>query len=205
MQITAQTCDETADTAAYLDGELDARAQVEFERHVKVCEACAANLAAQRRVLCAMSLFVEHERGLPLPKDFARIVTAHAHTDMRGARGRGERRLALRWTLLLGGTCVLLLAQSAIFSTWELTTAKDAARNSFKIFNSVVGFAWHGVQDACAGVLLLLRGVDNFALGRVSSGATSLLCVLFLISVVMLLWLVRDYHAINFSDGKRFR
>ena len=79
--------------AAYLDGEMSDSASALFERHAKECAACADALVMQRRLLLALgAAFGSQRKEIPMPTDFARIVTARAQTDMRGVRRKTERR-----------------------------------------------------------------------------------------------------------------
>ncbi|HEV2765365.1 MAG TPA: zf-HC2 domain-containing protein, partial [Pyrinomonadaceae bacterium] len=98
------------DVAAYLDCELAPADSRQFEEHVRSCAACAAALNEQKRLLRLLDVTLSHpslEEDLALPKDFARVVTAHAQTDMSGVRAAPERRRAL---LLCAGLAALALA-----------------------------------------------------------------------------------------------
>src|ERR1700730_4227914 len=95
----------TEQIAAYLDGELDGNSSTLLEEHLKECARCTAELTEQRQLLCAFDSALGQSGELPLPKDFARIVAAHAESDMSGVRERAEHKRALRY-------CVLLAAAS---------------------------------------------------------------------------------------------
>src|SRR3982074_3835795 len=87
--------------AAYLDGELDGASSTVLENHLKECSRCAAELTEQRQLLCAFNSALGQSGALPLPKDFAQIVAAHAESDMSGMRGRAEHKRALKYCVLL--------------------------------------------------------------------------------------------------------
>ncbi|MBV9211845.1 MAG: zf-HC2 domain-containing protein, partial [Acidobacteria bacterium] len=93
-------CCRSEEIAAYLDGELDARAVEIFEEHLKACRDCSQELQDQRRLLCALDFALsEHEPALALPQNFAEVVATNAESDMSGVRLRSEHRRALRWCI----------------------------------------------------------------------------------------------------------
>ncbi|HEX8852022.1 MAG TPA: zf-HC2 domain-containing protein, partial [Pyrinomonadaceae bacterium] len=92
------SCRRAETAAAYLDGELDAAEALLFESHLRECSVCAAALLEQRRLLCLLdtAFAAREEACAALPKDFARVVTARAQTDMSGLRSKSEHRTALK-------------------------------------------------------------------------------------------------------------
>src|SRR5438445_209450 len=80
--------------AAYLDGELDDETGAQLESHLKECPLCKAELTEQRRLLCALDSALSRNSAVALPKDFVRVVAAHAESDMRGIREPREHRRA---------------------------------------------------------------------------------------------------------------
>ena len=89
------------DVAAYLDGEMSGSAVENFEEHLKVCADCAAELRAQRQLLCTLDVAFGESRSFKLPSDFTRVVAAHAESDLSGMRKKGERRRALQLCAVL--------------------------------------------------------------------------------------------------------
>jgi anti-sigma factor RsiW len=142
------------DVAAYLDGELDEPARSGFEGHVKECSACAARLHEQRRLLCALDFALSDDPALALPKNFAQIVAANAQSDMRGMRQRSEHRRALRLCLALAALSFALLG-GASASRAVLAPLGQSAR----AVASVLGFAWHALYGAGAGLAVISRSV----------------------------------------------
>ncbi|MBC7932944.1 MAG: zf-HC2 domain-containing protein, partial [Rubrivivax sp.] len=108
-------CPQTTLTAAYLDGELNARAAEEFERHHAACPACSTTLLEQRRLLCLLDAAFDEtfEKGVALPEGFTRELRARAQNDMSGVRTKGERRRALKICLALGAAAFALLGFAA--------------------------------------------------------------------------------------------
>src|SRR5215510_867189 len=98
---------------AYVDGELDSAAQAVFERHAETCESCRADLRAHRLLICELDAAMAEPSYKKPPRDFARIIAAHAETDMRGVRTWQEHRQALRLILLLAIASFSLLGVSA--------------------------------------------------------------------------------------------
>src|ERR1051325_7984738 len=91
-------CTRTELTAAFLDGELDAAASEEFERHARACHVCSAALLEQRRLLCLLDTAFDETFGrrVKLPEDFTRKLRARAQNDLSGVRARSERRRAFK-------------------------------------------------------------------------------------------------------------
>ena len=95
METSTQNCQSenvAAQVAAYLDSQLDPSALDRFESHLETCQRCRAELSAQRQFLCELDSALSPLEELPIPEDFARIVSACAESDMRGVRQGGERR-----------------------------------------------------------------------------------------------------------------
>src|SRR5215212_8395803 len=95
LAVNNPTCGSN-EVAAYLDGELGTGALLAFEEHLKQCRSCAEKLEEQRRLLRTLDMAFSEEKTLRLPADFARVVTAHAQTDMSGVREKQERGRALQ-------------------------------------------------------------------------------------------------------------
>ena len=87
-------CTRTELTAAFLDGELDAAASEEFERHARVCAVCYAALLEQKRLLCLLDTAFDDTFGkrVKLPEDFTRKLRARAQNDLSGVRAREAMR-----------------------------------------------------------------------------------------------------------------
>lgn len=185
-----ERCARADSTGAYLDGEMDANGSAAFESHAKECPCCSAALREQRRLLCLLdNAFHPHaiEKRIELPKDFARVVTAHAQNDMCGLRSRAERAFSLKLSLILAASAALLLAASASDNVFAESAALARAAAS------IVEMLGHALYDAGTGAVVILRALG----GRFVAGPqplTALYTVLFGGALLLLLRMIRSYH-----------
>jgi anti-sigma factor RsiW len=184
---TGPQCPQTTLTAAYLDGELDATASEEFERHAKTCPACSASLLEQRRLLCLLGTAFDESFGknVALPRDFTRRVRARAHADMSGLRHARERRLALKICVALAAAAFALLG----FAAFDAVVAPvvDAARAGV----GALGVAGRAAADAGAGAGVVARA---FGLRLGDSPLALVPWAVVFVALVLLLRLVVAYH-----------
>ena len=187
----AANCPRAESVAAYLDGEMDAPPAALFETHVKECQSCAGALREQRRLLClldnAFGARAGDGREVNLPSDFARVVTAHARTDMCGVRSRAERAFSVKLSLVLAALTALLLGASA--GDTVLGPAAALARTAA----GVAGMLGHALLDAVTALLVILRALG----GRLVAGpppVAALYCLLFAGASLLLLRLIKGYH-----------
>lgn len=175
------------EVAAYLDGELRDGALVAFEEHLKECRSCSEKLAEQRRLLCTLDMAFGEEKALTLPVDFARVVTAHAQTDMSGVRAKCERTRALRLCLALGLFSFALLGSAAL---------TDSVLEPLRMFGWLAGagvrFLWRAIYDAGAGLVVIMRITARFTFESHPLGVLSYL--LLAGALYLLLRLIRSYH-----------
>lgn len=185
MEISIHHCQDevAAHVAAYLDGQLDVSAITQFEAHVERCEPCRIELNAQRQFLCTLDSTLSGPQQLPIPKDFARIVSARAESDMRGVRHSGERRLALLVSIALGVTALALLGATAENSL--LLRARSLINKVF----GVASLLWTALHDAFVGLSVISRMVLP------QSPLTSLAALVVLaFAVASLSHLIISYH-----------
>lgn len=188
-------CRRSAETAAYLDGELDAQALVLFEAHLKECRSCVVELQEQRRLLCALDFALgADDPCVDLPRDFARNVAANAESDMSGVRKRVEHASALRLCFGLSIAIFTLLGGATLYATVS-TPIKAFARSC----TMVLGFVWNALYDAGVGAAVILR-----ALGRrliFESHPISLMALLlFAIAIALLPRLIARYHRAHVTE-----
>ena len=190
MDISEHICqgeDIPSRVASYLDGQLDITATSHFEAHLEACQPCRAELNAQRQFLCALDSALATPKELFIPKDFARIVSARAESDMRGVRTGGERRRALFVCLGLGLLAFVLLGATA--GTSLLLSAG-------LLLNKVLGvlsLLWTTSHDALVGVTIISRVVVRMFLPE--SPLKNLAVVgLLLFAVASLSHLIISYH-----------
>ena len=188
-------CRRGAETAAYLDGELDAYALLRFEEHLQECRTCTEEVREQRRLLCALNLaLAADDPGVELPRDFAQIVATNAESDMSGVRKRSEHGRALRFCFVLAIAAFMLLGGATLFSAVSIP-AKAFARSSV----SILGFVWNALYDAGVGAAVILR-----PLGRrlvFESHPVGLIAVLlFAFAIAMLPRLIVRYHRAQITE-----
>ena len=56
--------------AAYLDGDLDPRAEIDLERHLAVCAECLTELNEQKRILSALDFALDDHELIKIPENF---------------------------------------------------------------------------------------------------------------------------------------
>jgi len=177
----------SVEVAAYLDGELRDGALLAFEEHLKKCRSCSEKLEEQRRLLCTLDMAFGEEKALTLPADFARVVTAHAQTDMSGVRERHERSRALRLCVALALFSFALLGSAAL---------TDSVLEPVRVFGRLAGtgfrFLWRAIYDAGALLVVIMRILGRFTFESHPLGVLSYL--LLAGALVLLLRLIRSYH-----------
>lgn len=184
MQAHRDTCRPDL-IAAYIDGELEADLRVAFEQHVATCRACDDELRTQRLLMCELDSVFAQPLELDVPQNFAKVVAAHAKSDMSGARSGRERRRAVTFCLLLAASSFALLGAAAgrsILVTTELLGAK---------LLGLTGLLAKAVYDAAAGLSVILR----VAGGALMPDAFAVLVfLLLLLAVLVLTILITAYH-----------
>jgi anti-sigma factor RsiW len=172
---------------SYLDDELDAAALAQFEAHLKDCVRCKAELAEQRRLLGTLDSFLNHASSLSLPTNFARVVAAHAESDMSGVRKRKEPGRALRLCALLALASLAFLGMAARGFVF------DSARKVGRPLAVVIEMVWNTSYDAITGLMVISRVVSRSFLP--ASHLVGLLGFLLLMMAVLLLsHLIASYH-----------
>jgi anti-sigma factor RsiW len=188
-------CPRTCSTAAYLDGELDARADDEFESHARACRECSAALLEQRRLLCLLDTAFDEtfEKRLELPEGFTRQLKARAQNDLSGVRGAGERRRALKICAALGAAAFALLGFAA------LDVVMRPVMRALGAASGVLGVAGRASAEAGTGAWVVSRAVA----GRLVSGsevAAVVTALLLAAGLLLLLRLISSYHRASARD-----
>ena len=176
----------TEDVAAYLDDELDAAASESFAAHLKACARCTTELRSQRQLLCTLDLAFS-ERSFELPRNFSRIVAAHAESDLSGMRNRSERRRAVQLCALLALLAFALLGAASRALVFQ------PARSFLRIFGSLFDLAGRAFYDAGTGVAVIVRVVGG-ALILAPHGLGLVLLLPFLAALALLPLLIVNYH-----------
>lgn len=180
------TC-QLEDVAAYLDGELNDAGVNRFEDHLRSCADCAAELLAQRQLLCTLDVAFNATRSFQLPQDFTRIVTARAESDLSGMRNKHERRRALKLC------AVLALVSFALLGAAARTVVFEPLRSFFRIAGSLLQLVWQATSEAVVSATVLARVIVRAVLPA-QNGLVLLILVAFLISVSVLPFLLVKYH-----------
>lgn len=190
MEISNNTCQAEhipANVSAYLDGQLDIAAIDQFEAHIAACQPCRTELNEQRQFLCELDSVLSTPKNLSIPKDFARIVSARAASDMRGVRSGGERRRALLLCLALALAAFVLLGATAGSSL-----LMSAALVTNKVLG-VLSLLWTTLNDAVIGITIVSRVIVRMFLPE--SPLTNLAALVVLVlAVASLSHLIISYH-----------
>jgi hypothetical protein len=189
-------CCKGEEIAAYLDGELSEAMRTEFEQHVKECAACAEQLREQKHLLCALDFALGGERSLPLPPaNFAKVVAAHAQSDMRGVRAASEHKRALWLCAALFFASALLIGGAAFSESVIVPVAAI-----MKPLATLAGFFWHTLYNAGTGLVVISRVSAHLLF---ESRPLGLLGSLLLISALGLLpRLIISYHRRSSSSAR---
>jgi len=175
------------DVAAYLDGELGGQALERFEVHLKSCVDCAAELRAQRQLLCTLDAAFGESNSFRLPHDFTRVVTARAESDLMGVRDKSERRRALQLC------AILTLLSVALLGAAVRALVLDPVRSFLRITASFANFAWQAIYQATSGAAVVVRVIGR-AILFAPYGVGFFLAVAFLCSISLLPFLIVKYH-----------
>jgi hypothetical protein len=171
---------------AYIDGELDGSAAQAFERHIEVCEFCRIELRQQQVFLCDLDAAMNDTLDVPAPDNFAKIIAAHAETDMRGVRSRTENKRALRFIVILGLAAFSLLG----------ATASEILINGGRVLTTnalgLAAFAWKTTYDTASSTAVISKVLSRRFV--IESGSVGLLVVFLCLAVLLLSRLIANYH-----------
>jgi len=177
---------------AYVDGELDASAQDAFEQHLAVCESCRADLTTQRMFLCELDSVLNQDPEIPAPGNFARVIVAHAETDMRGMRTRVEHKRALRLVL------ILVLAAFSLLGVAAGEVVLGATRLMVASVLGLGGFVGKTLYDTAASAAVISKVLSRKFM--IESGLLGLLVVFLALAVLLLSRLIASYHRASAVD-----
>jgi len=175
------------DVAAYVDGELTGAALEDFEAHLRSCGACADELRTQKQLLCTLDVAFNDSRSFELPREFSRLVTARAESDLRGVRRKRERRRALKLCAALALTSFALMGAAA------RGLVIDPLRSVFRVANILLDFAGRAALDLAETVTVFVR-VFTRAIFSAPHGIGVMFLVALLFSILLLPFLIARYH-----------
>lgn len=175
------------DVAAYVDGELTGAALKDFEAHLRSCGACANELRTQRQLLCTLDVAFNDSRSFELPREFSRVVTARAESDLSGVRRKRERRRALKLCAALALTSFALMGAAA------QGLVIDPLRSVFRVVNILLDFAGRAALDLAQTFAVFIR-VFTRAVLSAPYGIGVLFLIALLFSILLLPFLIARYH-----------
>ncbi|HEX8288501.1 MAG TPA: zf-HC2 domain-containing protein [Pyrinomonadaceae bacterium] len=176
-----------ADIAAYIDGELAPREELELEMHLAVCESCAEELNQQKKLLCALDYALEEEK-FELPENFTKVVVANAESSVSGLRRRNER-----FNALFICSALFLLVFAALGN--ETGNALFSSSKFIDKFFAVGAFIGHLIYDVAIGTIVVLRSlIVHFV--RSSASAFALAVVTFVVFALVFSRLLSRFRRI---------
>ncbi len=174
--------------AAYIDGELSPREELELELHLAGCVNCAAELNEQKKLLCVLDVALERENEIELPVNFTKVLVATAESSVSGLRRPQERFKALF-------ICAALFLAVLI----GLGSETEAVFGSFWKFGeqllAVGGFALHLIYDISIGVTVIMRSLTRHLVFGSSLPLVFLIGILFILLLAFSRFAVRHNRA----------
>lgn len=172
--------------AAFIDGEISPRRELELDMHFAVCSSCTAELNSQKKLLCALDSMILTEREVELPADFTKIIVTKAESNVSGLRRPQERRNALF-------ICTALFLPLLIgFGTETETVLATFAKFTEQIL-AISRLVFHLVYDIAFGAVVILRSLSNH-LAFDSLASSALVLILFIISLITVSRLVIRFN-----------
>jgi len=160
---------------AYIDCELSAEDELDMEGHFAECATCREELNSQKKVSTTLEILLEEEsRNIELPKDFTKVVTAKAESNVSGLRHRKERSHALF-------ICMILFLIIIVGLGAEVTSVLRATGEFGDQFYAVFGFVFRLIYDIGIGVAVILKSFGHRIV--VSSVASLFLLIVIFVSI----------------------
>ena len=172
--------------AAYIDGEIAPRRELELEMHFAVCRNCADELNFQKTLLCALDSALLPEKKVELPANFAKIIVTKAESHVSGLRRPQERRNALL-------ICAALFLPLLIGFSAETEMMLETSGNFVGQILAVGGLVFHLIYDISVGAVVILRSLSNQVAFN-SAASVALLLILFVISLAIVSRLVIRFN-----------
>ena len=172
-------CSQRTDIAAYIDGELLPREELELASHLTVCGECRKEINEQKKLLCVLGFALENEKEIELPKNFTKIVVANAESKVSGLRRPQERSTALF-------VCAALFLLVLLGLGRETETVWNTFADFAEQFLVVAGFAFHLFYDIALGTAIVFRSVGSHLIYN-STVSLALTVVIFSFSLLALL------------------
>lgn len=149
-----EICSQGSEIAAYIDGELSLREELELETHLANCGSCNRELNEQKRLLRALDFALENEEGIELPANFTKVIVTNAESKVSGLRRPQERSKALF-------VCAALFLLIILGLGSETETVFNAFGKFAEQMFAVGGFAAHLIYDISMGTAIILRSLSS--------------------------------------------
>jgi|CXWL01.1.fsa_nt_gi predicted anti-sigma-YlaC factor YlaD len=161
VQLKPSTCP-TDEISAYIDGELGAERELEFDLHFATCADCTRELNLQKQFLCGLNSSLKDESELALPPDFAKHIVANAESTVAGLRRPREiyNAVFICAALLLFGLFALGAEAGRVF---------DGVSVVFDQVGAVGGLFGRIVYSIFLGLAIIVRSLASAV--RVDEGA----------------------------------
>ena len=185
LEIQNDLCRPT-DIAAYVDGELNAVAQLSLETHLEDCQQCRDELRNHRRLICELDAALDKGSEMQMPEGFSRLVAARASSDMSGVRSVAENRRALAICLILG------LAGFALVGVTLPRAGLIKLRNLAEGFKAIISLLGSAIYDTLVSASVIVRVVSRKFLFE--TRATAIAVVIVAVAVFVLSRLIVNYH-----------
>lgn len=171
-------CSHRSGIAAFIDGELLPREEVELELHIAACKSCAAELNEQKKLLCALDYVLENDGEIELPANFTKIIVTNAESKVSGLRRPQERSKALF-------VCAALFLFVLLGLGGETETVLNTFRKFAEQFLAVGGFVWNLIYDFSVGTAIILRSLSSQFIFN-SSASLAILIIFVFLSLILL-------------------
>ncbi len=145
-------CSQRSDIAAYIDGELSPREQLNLEAHLAICGECRVELNEQKNLLRALDFALEDKKAFELPENFTKVVVANAESKVSGLRRPQER-----FTAFFVCAALFLLVIIGLGSETEAVFKPFA--DFGEQFLAVIGFVFRFFYDIALGAAIILRSI----------------------------------------------
>ena len=173
-----KVCSQRNDIAAYLDGELPVREELELEMHLAVCKECNEELNEQKKLLRVLDFAFEAESEIEMPANFTQVVVANAESKVSGLRRPQERLKALF-------ICAALFLLVLFGLGGETVTVVSAFGKFAEQFLAIVGFVWNLTYDAAYGTAIILRSLSQQIVFNSSASFAVLLGLVFVCLIAL--------------------
>lgn len=182
---TLPTCP-SPEISAYIDGELSAQGELQFEMHVAYCRTCNDDLNLQKSFLNALDTSLDGVDDIRLPSNFTKSVVANAESRVNGLRRPHERRNAALICVALIVFSLFALGSNAQKSFVAMAAVADK-------FFAVAAASLHFVYDIALGSAIVFRSLaSSFVFG--STTAVLFLLVAFVLSLFLFSKLLVRFH-----------